>query len=1142
MKSISILFLFAFSSVLSATTYYVAPTGGSNSNPGTMSRPWATISYSINNLTPGDTLVLRGGIYYLTSQLRFDSVRDGTSVNPIVMINYPGENPIIDCDGLTAQSGIVINNVHHWVIQGIEQRNARQDGSTIACTGFAVTSCTNLHLNYIKVHDNGGYGMDLRMCDELYIRGVDTYNNCDSLNSNPAYNGGKGDGNGCMNYSTGSDTLTWGKYYFDKCRSWHNSDDGFGIGYQAYVYLDSCWSWGNGSPLYAQGAGRGFSTGHGLQPSPSLPHIILTNCIAAYNKGNGFYHNCNGEPYTTTQAWYNCVSAFNGGYGFHGLTPNANPPDKYIYWRNNISYGNGNDNFSHEGLTSAPSYLIRDHNSWDAKVTLTKEDFISIDTTGISAPRKADGSFPDNQCYNYFMRPARGSDLINAGVNVGLPFDGDAPDIGAFEYISDNPDTPSNPILNSSAIENTTPARLDMTFNLTLANIVPAASAFTVIVNSSQRAVNSVSISGTRVSLTLASPVIYGDIVTVSYSKPAINPVQTSAGGQAASFSVYSVRNNVAAISPVMNSAAIENTTPARLDMTFSLTLANIVPAASAFTVIVNSSQRAVNSVSVSGTRVSLTLTSPVIYGDIVTVAYTKPASNPVQTSAGGQAASFSAYSVRNNVAVVSPVLNSAAIENTTPARLDMTFSLTLANIVPAASAFSVMVNSSQRAVNSVAVSGTRVSLTLANPVVYGDIITVTYAKPATNPIQTTAGGQAASLSAYSVKNNVAAAIPVYVSSVVENATPTRLDMTYSLNLANIVPATSAFSVIVNSAARSVSSVTISGTKVLLTISSPVVYGDVVTVAYTKPATNPLQTTAGGQVTSMSAQSVVNNCTVPDNQPPVVSLSSPTKSSSYIAPATITIDATASDPDGSISKVEFYQGTVKIGERTSLPYSFTWKEVPEGNYLITAVATDNYNLKATSIAVSVVVEKSADATNMLPVVTITTPNKGKKYKKNDKVNIEAVATDPDGSITKVEFKSGSVILAELTSSPYVYTWDASEVGNSVITVIATDNLGATSSENLDLFVGPLVEMNSDNINIYPNPNDGHFKIEINPEISESDYSIKIVNLAGKTIYHQKMTGQESSGEFDLSYSPAGAYIVMVTSDNSIQTTKKFIKR
>ena len=128
----------------------------------------------------------------------------------------------------------------------------------------------------------------------------------------------------------------------------------------------------------------------------------------------------------------------------------------------------------------------------------------------------------------------------------------------------------------------------------------------------------------------------------------------------------------------------------------------------------------------------------------------------------------------------------------------------------------------------------------------------------------------------------------------------------------------------------------------------------------------------------------ISNQASPANQPPAVTISSPTKSTSYIAPATIIIEAAASDPDGTLRKVEFYQGTTRLGELTTAPYSFTWKEVPEGTYLITAAATDNQNLRTISGSVTVVVEKSANLVNELPIVSIKSPNKDKKIKKNDK--------------------------------------------------------------------------------------------------------------------------------------------------------------
>lgn len=100
---------------------------------------------------------------------------------------------------------------------------------------------------------------------------------------------------------------------------------------------------------------------------------------------------------------------------------------------------------------------------------------------------------------------------------------------------------------------------------------------------------------------------------------------------------------------------------------------------------------------------------------------------------------------------------------------------------------------------------------------------------------------------------------PSYINSVVENATPSLVQMTFNLSLAAIVPSVSAFNVQVNSISTTVNSVAISGDKVQLTLGSALKYGDIVTLGYTKPATNPLQTIAGGIALSIAAQPVINN-------------------------------------------------------------------------------------------------------------------------------------------------------------------------------------------------------------------------------------------------------------------------------------------
>jgi hypothetical protein len=88
---------------------------------------------------------------------------------------------------------------------------------------------------------------------------------------------------------------------------------------------------------------------------------------------------------------------------------------------------------------------------------------------------------------------------------------------------------------------------------------------------------------------------------------------------------------------------------------------------------------------------------------------------------------------------------------------------------------------------------------------------------------------------------------------------------------------------------------------------------------------------------------------------PAVSITSPADAASFTAPASITINATASDVDGTVSKVEFYNGATLIGTSTTRPYSFNWLGVAAGNYALTAKATDNSALSTTSVPVNIIV-------------------------------------------------------------------------------------------------------------------------------------------------------------------------------------------
>ena len=108
----------------------------------------------------------------------------------------------------------------------------------------------------------------------------------------------------------------------------------------------------------------------------------------------------------------------------------------------------------------------------------------------------------------------------------------------------------------------------------------------------------------------------------------------------------------------------------------------------------------------------------------------------------------------------------------------------------------------------------------------------------------------------------------------------------------------------------------------------------------------------GASATSAVVNVVIGTIT---NSPPVVTLTAPTNNAVFLAPATITLAADASDPDGSVAQVAFYNGASLLTTVTTSPFTFTWNAVSAGTYSLSAVATDNLGASATSAVVVVTV-------------------------------------------------------------------------------------------------------------------------------------------------------------------------------------------
>jgi hypothetical protein len=198
--------------------------------------------------------------------------------------------------------------------------------------------------------------------------------------------------------------------------------------------------------------------------------------------------------------------------------------------------------------------------------------------------------------------------------------------------------------------------------------------------------------------------------------------------------------------------------------------------------------------------------------------------------------------------------------------------------------------------------------------------------------------------------------------------------------------------------------------------------------------------------------SIARMVSVQGDSPPVVTLTQPTNGATFTSPATVNLAATASDADGTVTKVEFFNGGAKLGEDTTAPYNFSWSGVVAGTYTLTARATDDLGATTTSAESRITVSAN---TNTPPTANITSPADGAVFAWKPTITVTATASDSDGNVTRVEFRNGTSVLGQDTSAPYSFTWRNVPQGSHVLTVRATDNAGAvTTSSPVGITVRP----------------------------------------------------------------------------------------
>jgi Autotransporter beta-domain/Bacterial Ig domain len=189
--------------------------------------------------------------------------------------------------------------------------------------------------------------------------------------------------------------------------------------------------------------------------------------------------------------------------------------------------------------------------------------------------------------------------------------------------------------------------------------------------------------------------------------------------------------------------------------------------------------------------------------------------------------------------------------------------------------------------------------------------------------------------------------------------------------------------------------------------------------------------------TSSKASAVT--ITVQANAPPTASITAPANNATFTAPATISITANAADSDGTIQRVEFYNGATLLGTATAVPYAFNWTNVPAGNYALTARAFDNLGAQADSAVVNVSV------TNATPTVAITAPANNSTFTAPATIPFTATASAPGTTITRVEYLVNGAVIGSAATPPFAFNWQNVAAGNYAVTPRVVPAAGASVS-------------------------------------------------------------------------------------------------
>jgi hypothetical protein len=280
--------------------------------------------------------------------------------------------------------------------------------------------------------------------------------------------------------------------------------------------------------------------------------------------------------------------------------------------------------------------------------------------------------------------------------------------------------------------------------------------------------------------------------------------------------------------------------------------------------------------------------------------------------------------------------------------------------------------------------------------------------------------------------------------------------------------------------------------------------------------------------------------TTTPNVPPTVSITGPASNTSFTAPASVTITANAADVDGTVSNVQFYNGTTLLGSDATVPYSFTWTNVAAGTYTITAKATDNKGATSTSSAITVVV-----ATPPVPLGDIVGPDCGS----NNTTISFTLNESKRASVTSYNWwYTGSAASTTMaTGAPYsVNIQTGSNFSSGEVCVGVNLSVAPWYTQYCKSILkcngareGAIEDISTNELSettIYPNPSEEQFMIIAKRSVEK----LIVINELGETVYQMSDIPQGQMillGEKFM----AGMYMVIIQYSDGNREFKRVVK-